>query len=169
MTDKTAASSKEGRWTPEEHERFVKALSLYGKDWKQVEKYVGTRTVLQVRSHAQKYLLKIKKKYSNCYGPRAEQPQPEPEGVKKQLHIIEQEYFRKLNTLNYTYFVQMINVSKTTTSNKLPSVDLSELDTSFNYSEPEEKDPRFVFTSVYEEMPVKKSKLSETLSYPKVM
>lgn len=169
MTDKTAISSKDGRWTPEEHERFVKALSLYGKDWKQVEKYVATRSVLQVRSHAQKYLLKIKKKYSNCYGPRAEQPQTEPEGVKKQLHIIEQEYFRKLNTLNYTYFVQMINVSKTTTSNKLPPVDLSRSDTSFDYSEPEEKDPRFVFSNVYEELTVKKIKLSDSLSMPKVM
>lgn len=48
-----------GRWTPEEHARFLKAIRLYRKDWKKIEKFVGTRSGSQIRSHAQKYFLKL--------------------------------------------------------------------------------------------------------------
>ena len=37
------------------------ALKLFGKDWKRVEDYIGTRTGAQIRSHAQKYFLRIEK------------------------------------------------------------------------------------------------------------
>jgi len=33
-----------GRWTDEEHVLFLKALKRFGKDWKNVEKYIGTRS-----------------------------------------------------------------------------------------------------------------------------
>jgi len=44
-----------GRWTREEHDKFLFALRVYGRDWKKVEALVGTRTGSQIRSHAQKY------------------------------------------------------------------------------------------------------------------
>jgi len=50
-----------GRWTKAEHKRFLEALELYGKDWKKVQKYVGTRSTTQARSHAQKYFAKLGK------------------------------------------------------------------------------------------------------------
>ena len=31
-------------WSIEEHERFVEAIRLYGKDWDKIEIYVATRT-----------------------------------------------------------------------------------------------------------------------------
>ena len=37
------------------------AIIQHGKDWKTVEKLVKTRTGPQVRSHAQKYFLKLTK------------------------------------------------------------------------------------------------------------
>ena len=50
----------EGRWSFKEHIKFIEAIVEYGKNWKQVEKYVGSRTTSQARSHAQKFLLKLK-------------------------------------------------------------------------------------------------------------
>lgn len=60
--DNVKPSSKSaGRWTKEEHQRFVDAVKKFGKNWKQVEEYVGTRTGAQVRSHAQKFFNKLEK------------------------------------------------------------------------------------------------------------
>jgi len=51
-----------GRWTKEEHEAFLSGLQTYGKEWKKVAARVKTRTVVQTRTHAQKYILKLQKK-----------------------------------------------------------------------------------------------------------
>ena len=52
-----------GRWNQDEHIRFIKGCLLYGNNWKKVKKYVKTRSSAQIRSHAQKYLIKLNKKY----------------------------------------------------------------------------------------------------------
>ena len=49
-----------GRWTYEEHIKFIKAFVNYGKRWKTIQKYIGTRSCPQIRSHAQKFLLRLK-------------------------------------------------------------------------------------------------------------
>jgi SHAQKYF class myb-like DNA-binding protein len=46
-----------GRWTNEEHRLFLEGLDIYGKEWKRVAMNVGTRSVMQTRTHAQKYFL----------------------------------------------------------------------------------------------------------------
>lgn len=56
-------------WTPEEHNRFLQALQLYDRDWKKIETYIGTKTVLQIRSHAQKYFGKVTKYKTGEYIP----------------------------------------------------------------------------------------------------
>ena len=56
-------SKTSGRWTNEEHKKFIEALKKYGKQWKKVEEYIQTRSGAQIRSHAQKYFLKIQKEY----------------------------------------------------------------------------------------------------------
>ena len=50
----------EGRWNNNEHMRFIEAISIFGNDWKEVQQYVGTRSSNQVRSHAQKFFMKLK-------------------------------------------------------------------------------------------------------------
>ena len=49
-----------GRWHLSEHKRFLEAIIKFGNDWKKVEKYIGTRTSSQARSHAQKFFIKLK-------------------------------------------------------------------------------------------------------------
>ena len=51
---------KEGRWTMEERIKFIEALIENGKKWKNIQNYIGSRTCAQTRSHAQKFLLKLK-------------------------------------------------------------------------------------------------------------
>lgn len=50
-----------GRWTKEEHDRFLEGLRKHGKEWKKVAAHVATRTVVQTRTHAQKYFQKLHK------------------------------------------------------------------------------------------------------------
>ena len=50
----------EGRWGENEHLRFLDAIYNYGTQWRQVQRYVSTRSSRQVRSHAQKFYLKLK-------------------------------------------------------------------------------------------------------------
>ena len=49
-----------GRWSYREHIKFIEAIAEYGKNWKDVQKYVGSRSSAQARSHAQKFFLKLK-------------------------------------------------------------------------------------------------------------
>lgn len=58
--EKPLFSNNEGRWTSQEHIHFIEALIKYGKNWKDIQKHVGTRTTSQARSHAQKFLYKLK-------------------------------------------------------------------------------------------------------------
>ena len=57
----TTTGEKTGRWTDEEHTRFLHGLELFGKKWTKVADVVGSRTTVQVRSHAQKYFQKLEK------------------------------------------------------------------------------------------------------------
>lgn len=65
--DQTEGNSNErqGRWLQSEHFRFLKGCLLYGNNWGEVKKCVKSRSSAQIRSHAQKYLIKLCKKYSN--------------------------------------------------------------------------------------------------------
>lgn len=49
-------------WTPDEHQRFLEALNKFGhKDVKAISGHVSTRNATQVRTHAQKYFLRLER------------------------------------------------------------------------------------------------------------
>ncbi|XP_054785263.1 protein REVEILLE 3-like isoform X2 [Prosopis cineraria] len=56
----TITKSREN-WSEQEHDKFLEALQLFDRDWKKIEAFVGSKTVIQIRSHAQKYFLKVQK------------------------------------------------------------------------------------------------------------
>lgn len=59
-----------GRWTKEEHNLFIKGLTRYGKEWKKVAKMISSRTIVQIRTHAQKYFQKLEKQKQKEYAHR---------------------------------------------------------------------------------------------------
>jgi len=48
-----------GTYSPEEEQRFLEGIELYGRDWKNLTNYIGTRNSKSVRSHAQKHFIKL--------------------------------------------------------------------------------------------------------------
>jgi len=59
-----SSSKSTGRWTKEEHHRFVEGIKKFGKNWKQVEDFVGTRNGAQIRSHAQKFFNRLQREFN---------------------------------------------------------------------------------------------------------
>lgn len=49
-----------GRWTEDEHRRFIEAIMKFGNEWKSVQAHIKTRSSAQSRSHSQKFFLKVK-------------------------------------------------------------------------------------------------------------
>ena len=69
VTATQSASSKggenTGRWTAEEHRLFLQGLEQHGKGWKKIASLIKSRTVVQIRTHAQKYFQKLAKARQN--------------------------------------------------------------------------------------------------------
>ena len=57
-----------GRWSYEEHKRFVRSIVKYPNDWEKITKEVKTRSDVQIRSHCQKFFKKLKKCRSDQLG-----------------------------------------------------------------------------------------------------
>lgn len=53
-----AQVERTGRWTRSEHELFLLGLEQHGKMWKRISDMIRTRSIVQIRTHAQKYFLK---------------------------------------------------------------------------------------------------------------
>lgn len=66
-TPKSSSSPKSmkantGRWTDAEHKLFLKGLETFPyRAWKKIATLIKTRTVVQIRTHAQKYYQKLEK------------------------------------------------------------------------------------------------------------
>lgn len=74
------------KWTEEEHNKFIEALKLYGRAWQRIEEHIGTKTAVQIRSHAQKFFTKLEKEAAMkgvSFGPPHDLEIPPPRPKRK--------------------------------------------------------------------------------------
>ncbi|CAL5202784.1 unnamed protein product [Lathyrus oleraceus] len=75
------------KWTDEEHKKFLEALKLYGRAWRRIEEHVGTKTAIQIRSHAQKFFSKVLRDKSESITNTKESIKiPPPRPKRKPMH-----------------------------------------------------------------------------------
>ncbi|PAN07633.1 hypothetical protein PAHAL_1G351000 [Panicum hallii] len=71
------------KWTEDEHRRFLEALQLHGRAWRRIQEHIGTKTAVQIRSHAQKFFTKVVRESSGSSttagaAPAIQIPPPRP-------------------------------------------------------------------------------------------
>ncbi|XP_073290575.1 protein CCA1-like isoform X2 [Primulina huaijiensis] len=86
----TITKSRES-WSEQEHDQFLEALQLFDRDWKTIEAFVGSKTVMQIRSHAQKYFLKVLKN-----GKSEHAPPPRATSKEKSKSSLSTQSFKKM-------------------------------------------------------------------------
>ncbi|KAL0464843.1 UNVERIFIED_CONTAM: C-terminal binding protein AN [Sesamum latifolium] len=91
----TITKSRES-WSEQEHDKFLEALHLFDRDWKKIEAFVGSKTVIQIRSHAQKYFLKVQKNGTSEHvpppRPKRKAAHPYPQKAPRNAALLESGY-----------------------------------------------------------------------------
>ena len=65
----------------------MEGLKLFGRQWRKIEEHIGTKTAVQIRSHAQKFFSKLEKEAANKGGkPREDIAIPPPRPKRKPMH-----------------------------------------------------------------------------------
>ncbi|KAI3793005.1 hypothetical protein L1987_35617 [Smallanthus sonchifolius] len=112
----TITKSRES-WSEPEHDKFLEALQLFDRDWKKIEAFIGSKTVIQIRSHAQKYFLKVQKSGTNEHlpppRPKRKAAHPYPQKAAKNVPAVFQvtASFQTSTDLSEPGFVQGTNPS----------------------------------------------------------
>lgn len=99
-------AGKDGRWTPEEHRKFVEAYEAIGRDWKRIQAAVETRSLQQVRSHGQKYFQRLERHH------RAKALRSNRDMLQQQNALM-RSYLQALTHINLAFFTEMSKLHHT--------------------------------------------------------
>nr|XP_010919120.1 protein REVEILLE 6 isoform X1 [Elaeis guineensis] len=73
---------------------FTSNFCSFNRDWKKIEAFVGSKTVIQIRSHAQKYFLKVQKNGTSEHvpppRPKRKAAHPYPQKASKNAPLLSQ-------------------------------------------------------------------------------
>ena len=67
------------------------AIKKYGKQWGLIQKAVGTRTAIQIRSHAQKYFAKVGQALPSTNNEKSESSIPKESAPEKKFETFSEE------------------------------------------------------------------------------
>ncbi|KAF8702595.1 hypothetical protein HU200_032981 [Digitaria exilis] len=82
-------SKQREKWTEDEHKLFLEALQQHGRAWRRIQEHIGSKTAVQIRSHAQKFFSKVIRESSGDSNSIAAPPQihiPPPRPKRKPAH-----------------------------------------------------------------------------------
>eukprot|EP00742_Colponemidia_sp_Colp-10_P006428 GILJ01006887.1.p1 GENE.GILJ01006887.1~~GILJ01006887.1.p1 ORF type:complete len:417 (+),score=6.34 GILJ01006887.1:58-1251(+) len=94
----TLTKRREG-WTDEEHVQFLDGLRQYGRNWKKIQELVRSKSIVQIRSHAQKHFLKVQKNNTG-------DPIPPPRPKRRAQHPYPVKYPPRTETVRKVYSEQ---------------------------------------------------------------
>lgn len=96
--DAKPVKANTGRWTEAEHKLFLQGLETFPyRAWKKIATLIKTRTVVQIRTHAQKYYQKLEKEEARMKEREAQDraalaagvpPPSTPTSPKKKMHLM---------------------------------------------------------------------------------
>ncbi|XP_039687304.1 protein REVEILLE 2 [Medicago truncatula] len=110
-------SKQRERWTDEEHKKFLEALKLYGRAWRSIEEHVGSKTAIQIRSHAQKFFSKILRDTSASITNTKESIEiPPPRPKRKPMHPYPRKLVETVGTKEISILKKAINSNSLKTS-----------------------------------------------------
>ncbi|KAL6843683.1 hypothetical protein ACP4OV_026254 [Aristida adscensionis] len=82
-------SKQREKWTEDEHKLFLESLQLHGRAWRRIQEHIGSKTAVQIRSHAQKFFSKVVRESIGDGNGTAAAPQiriPPPRPKRKPAH-----------------------------------------------------------------------------------